>query len=71
MTDDHKAALVRISGRAQGVSFRVWTRAEATRLGLTGWACNEEDGSVVAMIAGPETVISTMLERFGQGPSGA
>jgi acylphosphatase len=71
MTDDYKAALVRISGRVQGVSFRLWTRNEAARLGLTGWVRNEEDGSVRAMIAGPDTAISTMIERFWQGPSGA
>jgi len=46
VTDDRKAVLVRITGRVQGVGFRVWTRQQAQRLGLTGWVCNEDDGSV-------------------------
>ncbi|MCB5202792.1 acylphosphatase [Neorhizobium sp. T786] len=71
MTDGQKAVRVRISGRVQGVSFRVWTRAEASRLGLTGWVRNETDGSVSALIAGSDAAVSTMLERFRQGPAGA
>ena len=71
MSDDYEAVLVRITGKVQGVSFRVWTRDEATQLGLVGWVRNEEDGSVVALIAGPDTATSTMIERFRRGPSGA
>ena len=71
MADDYKAALVLISVRVKGVSFRLWTRSEAARLGLTGWVRNEKDGSVLAMIAGPDAAISTMIEHFWQGPSGA
>lgn len=71
MSEDHRAVLVRITGRVQGVSFRVWTRDEASKLGLAGWVRNEADGSVAALIAGPETAVSTMMERFWQGPSGA
>ncbi|WEX74431.1 acylphosphatase [Sinorhizobium numidicum] len=71
MTDNRKAALVRITGQVQGVSFRVWTRAEAERLGLSGWVRNERDGSVTALIAGPDSAIATMLSRFWKGPPGA
>ncbi|MDL2401069.1 acylphosphatase [Rhizobium mayense] len=71
MSDDCEATLVRITGRVQGVSFRVWTRDEALRLGLAGWVRNEPDGSVRALIAGPNTAVSTMIERFWQGPPGA
>ncbi|WFU01524.1 acylphosphatase [Rhizobium sp. CB3171] len=71
MSDDYEATLVRITGRVQGVSFRVWTRNEASRLGLTGWVRNESDGSVLALIAGSDTAISTMIERFWHGPAGA
>lgn len=71
MTDDRKAALVHISGRVQGVSFRIWTRAQAQRLGLTGWVRNEDDGSVTALIAGPDGSIATMLKQFWNGPIGA
>ncbi|PDS77534.1 acylphosphatase [Rhizobium sp. L43] len=71
MPDRYKAVRVRISGKVQGVGFRMWTRNEAVRLGLTGWVRNEEDGAVVALIAGPDAAISTMIERFGRGPAGS
>jgi acylphosphatase len=71
MSDDYEAALVRIRGKVQGVGFRMWTRDEAIQLGLAGWVRNEKDGSVVALIAGPDAAISTMIERFRLGPSGA
>ncbi len=71
MTDDRKAALVHISGRVQGVSFRVWTRKQAQRLGLTGWVRNEDDGSVTALIAGPDGAVASMLKQFWDGPIGA
>ncbi|WP_162273451.1 acylphosphatase [Sinorhizobium glycinis] len=71
MPEDRKTALVRITGRVQGVCFRVWTRDEAERLGLTGWVRNESDGSVTALIAGPAAAVDTMLGRFWKGPPGA
>jgi acylphosphatase len=71
MGQDCKAAVVRITGRVQGVCFRVWTRDEAKRLGLAGWVRNERDGSVTAVIAGPKAAVDTMLQRFWEGPPGA
>ncbi|MDL2407420.1 acylphosphatase [Rhizobium calliandrae] len=71
MSVNYEAAVVQVTGRVQGVSFRVWTRDEALRLGLAGWVRNESDGSVLALIAGPNTAVSTMVERFWQGPPGA
>lgn len=68
---ERKAMLVRISGRVQGVSFRIWAREEAERLGLSGWVRNEADGSVKALIAGSDTAVSTMLDRLWKGPPGA
>ncbi|RMI17716.1 acylphosphatase [Sinorhizobium meliloti] len=71
MTKDRRAALVRITGRVQGVCFRDWTREEAERLGLGGWVRNESDGSVTALIAGPDGAVSRMLDHFWKGPPGA
>ncbi|MBZ9990280.1 acylphosphatase [Mesorhizobium sp. BH1-1-5] len=71
MQGEQRAVRVRISGKVQGVSYRVWTRGEAMRLGLTGWVRNERDGSVTALIAGADIAVSTMIERLWQGPRGA
>lgn len=71
MSDHDKAVRMRISGKVQGVGFRMWTRDEAVRLGLTGWVRNERDGAVAALIAGSDSAIATMIERFRQGPAGA
>ncbi|MBY4606732.1 acylphosphatase [Rhizobium sp. 9T] len=71
MSERDEAVRVRISGKVQGVGFRMWTRDEALRLGLTGWVRNEADGSVAALVAGPDNAISTMIERLRRGPAGA
>jgi acylphosphatase len=71
MGEERKAIRVRVSGRVQGVSFRVWTRTEAERLGLAGWVRNEDDGSVTALIVGAEGAVSTMMNRLWKGPTGA
>ena len=71
MSDRYEAVQVLISGRVQGVGFRVWTRNEAMRLGLTGWVRNQDDGSVAALIVGSDDAISTMVERLKRGPAGA
>ncbi|MDQ6433125.1 acylphosphatase [Mesorhizobium sp. LHD-90] len=61
----------RISGRVQGVGFRVWTQEQALALGLAGWVRNERDGSVSALLAGPNEAVAAMLERLRVGPLGA
>lgn len=65
------AKSVRVTGRVQNVSFRVWTKGQAEKLGLRGWVSNEPDGSVSALIAGPDVAVAAMLERFRFGPRGA
>lgn len=71
MVNDRKAVMARITGKVQGVSFRVWTRIEARKLGLAGWVRNEDDGSVTALIAGPDAAVAAMMDRLWQGPAGA
>ncbi|TIP00588.1 MAG: acylphosphatase [Mesorhizobium sp.] len=71
MRGEQRAVQARVSGTVQGVSYRVWTRAEALRLGLTGWVRNERDGSVTALIAGADAAVTMMIERLWQGPRGA
>ncbi len=71
MQSDRRAVMARVTGKVQGVSFRVWARQEARKLGLRGWVRNEDDGSVSALLAGESQAVSTMLERLRTGPPGA
>jgi acylphosphatase len=62
------AVRARITGRVQGVWFRAWTKAEAEARGLSGWVRNEPDGSVAALIAGPEDAVGEMVAALHGGP---
>ena len=71
MNDRKRAVTARVSGKVQGVGYRIWTRSEATGLGLVGWVRNERDGSVTALIAGADAAVTAMIERLWHGPRGA
>lgn len=62
---------VLISGRVQGVWYRGWTVAEATRRQLDGWVRNRADGTVEAVIAGPAAIVEDMLQACRRGPPSA
>lgn len=68
MPSEHEAVQVRIAGRVQGVGFRDWTAREARQLGLAGWVRNDADGSVAALIIGPDDAVAMMIERLWKGP---
>jgi len=59
MMDVRKQIVFR--GRVQGVGFRYTAKAAALSLGLTGWARNEYDGSVMMEVQGREPMINKML----------
>ncbi len=71
MTETKQALRVHITGRVQGVGFRAWTQAEAEKLGLRGWVRNEGDGSVRALVVGPDAAVAAMLLLLREGPRGA
>lgn len=62
------ARRVRVTGRVQGVGFRAWTLAQAEALGLDGWVRNDPDGTVAALLAGPEARVARMIEALHRGP---
>lgn len=65
------AVSVRVTGRVQGVAYRAWCRGAALQRGLRGWVRNRGDGSVEALIAGPEDRVQDMLTAMGDGPGAA
>jgi acylphosphatase len=60
-----------IHGHVQGVGFRWSMAAEARRLGLGGWVRNRRDGTVEALICGPNEAVAAMIHWAGHGPAGA
>ena len=66
MTDICRQAMV--EGRVQGVCFRVSTREQARRLGITGWARNLPDGQVEVLMCGSERAVEQLQQWLSQGP---
>jgi acylphosphatase len=62
------AVRLRISGRVQGVAYRAWAERQASLLFLSGWVRNRRDGSVEAVLSGPEEAVLEMIERCRRGP---
>jgi acylphosphatase len=62
---------VMIRGRVQGVSYRAWVEHRAVAHDLEGWVRNRRDGSVEALFAGPEAVVTAMIAACRRGPSSA
>ena len=61
-------AHVVISGRVQGVFFRVETQRAAERFGVLGWVRNRPDGTVEAVFEGPQQNVDAALDWCRQGP---
>jgi acylphosphatase len=64
-------ARLRVRGRVQGVWFRGFTREQALRLGLVGFARNLPDGSVEVVAQGREDAVRQLLEACREGPASA
>lgn len=62
------AARFFVSGRVQGVAFRVHTRAQALALGLHGHARNLDDGRVEVLAIGDEDAIERLADWLQHGP---
>ena len=59
---------VTVSGRVQGVGFRVFVLQVARRHRCTGWARNQANGSVEIHAEGPEHALEELLTEINQGP---
>jgi acylphosphatase len=64
--------MFKVSGRVQGVGFRVSARDEARRLGVRGWIRNLPGGGAVDGVAeGDASAVDAFLAWCGKGPMGA
>lgn len=68
MSDDVSRAHLRISGKVQGVFFRANTREQAQQRGVTGWVENKADGTVEAVLEGPEDAVQEVVDWAKTGP---
>ena len=55
----------------QGVGFRWSAQREAQGLGISGWICNEADGSVSVHAEGRQEDLDSFAAWLGEGPPGA
>lgn len=69
--DDKIRAHAIISGRVQGVFFRMETMRAAQRFGVFGWVRNMRDGTVEAVFEGQKSQVDAILEWCQQGPANA
>ena len=60
-----------IEGRVQGVWFRESTRRQAVSLGVSGWVKNRREGTVEALLEGPEEAVMRLVVWCRKGPSAA
>ena len=66
-----KTVRLRITGKVQGVGYRIWATRTASGLGLRGWVRNRLDGSVEALATGAREQIAVLIEACRRGPYGA
>lgn len=55
-------------GRVQGVFFRDSLRRAAVSVGVAGWARNCSDGSVEAVLEGPNDAVKGVVGFASEGP---
>lgn len=60
-----------VTGRVQGVNFRIAAVGQAQRLGLKGWVRNKPDRSVETLAVGAREALLKYMAWLRQGPPGA
>lgn len=65
--ENHKRAHVIISGRVQGVFFRMETLKAAQLYGVFGWVRNKADGTVEALFEGDTKSVESILKWCQKG----
>ncbi|WP_417761125.1 acylphosphatase [Shewanella sp.] len=63
-----KRVLLTITGKVQGVGFRRYAMQRARALGLTGYVCNLDDGSVELLVQGAYPAVDQLIAECEIGP---
>lgn len=63
--------IVHVSGKVQGVYFRVSSQQKAIDYGLSGYAKNLENGDVEVFLSGKQENVDKMLVWLQHGPEQA
>jgi acylphosphatase len=63
-----EAIEARVRGRVQAVGYREFCRHAAQSAGVSGWARNEPDGSVLVHAEGSTEALERFSERLREGP---
>lgn len=66
--EEKKAVHVIISGRVQGVCFRMETMRAAVRMDVRGWVKNRPDGSVEGVFEGTPENVDALVAWCRRGP---
>ena len=65
---ENARAHVIVSGRVQGVFFRMETKRAAEQRDVSGWVRNQTDGTVEAVFEGDRERVVSMIEWCKKGP---
>ena len=60
-----------VHGLVQGVFFRDTVRRRAQQLSVAGWVRNNWDGTVEAVMEGPQQAVESLVTLCHEGPRGA
>ena len=63
-----KAIKCIVSGRVQGVGFRMSTSQQSKLLGVKGWVKNLDDGRVEVYACGEESLLIQLRKWLSHGP---
>ena len=58
-----------IFGNVQGVGFRYWLYAKATKKNIRGWVKNKITGEVEALLIGHDDDVNNVIKQCEKGPS--
>ena len=57
-----------ITGKVQGVGYRLWAERTAGTLGIRGWVRNRTNGRVELQASGEDAAIAALIEACWTGP---